>query len=103
MKFPLVLIIATVLSTAAGVPGQATSPAAPDGQLDADVCIVGGTPGGVACAVRAAREGMSVLLVNRHDHLGGLLTSGISVWDSQFEGKRSPVYDEVCAGRPWTR
>ncbi len=64
-------------------------------KLEVDLCIYGGTPGGVACAVRAAREGLSVLLVNRHDHLGGLLTSGIGVWDSQFEGKRSPIYDEV--------
>jgi hypothetical protein len=62
-----------------------------------NLVINGGTPGGVACAVRAAREGLSVLLVNRHAHLGGLLSSGIGVWDSQFEGKRSPIYDEVRA------
>ena len=36
-----------------------------------------------------------MLLVNRHDHLGGILTSGLGVWDTQWEGKRSPIYDEV--------
>ncbi len=65
--------------------------------IEADLCIYGGTPGGVACAVRAAREGLSVLLVNRHDHLGGILSSGLGVWDTQWEGKRSPIYDEVRA------
>jgi hypothetical protein len=57
--------------------------------------VIGGTPGGIACAMRAAREGLSVLLVNRHDHLGGILTSGLGVWDSQYEGKRAPIYDQV--------
>ncbi|HSI65580.1 MAG TPA: FAD-dependent oxidoreductase [Candidatus Saccharimonadia bacterium] len=65
--------------------------------IEADLCIVGGTPAGVACAVRAAREGLRVFLVNRHEHLGGLLTSGIGVWDTQYEGRRSPIYDEVRA------
>ncbi|MGC3970923.1 MAG: FAD-dependent oxidoreductase [Pirellulales bacterium] len=60
-----------------------------------DLVVVGGTPGGVACAVRTAREGLAVLLVNRHRHLGGILTSGLGVWDTQFEGRRSPIYDEV--------
>ena len=41
-----------------------------------DLIVVGGTPGGIACAVRAAREGLSVLLVNRHAHLGGMLSAG---------------------------
>ncbi len=62
-----------------------------------DLVVVGGTPGGIACAVRAAREGLSVLLVNRHDHLGGILSSGLGVWDTQWEGKRSPIYDETRA------
>ncbi len=62
-----------------------------------DLVVIGGTPGGIACAVRAAREGLSVLLVNRHDHLGGIMSSGLGVWDSQWEGKRSPIYDETRA------
>ncbi len=62
-----------------------------------DLVVIGGTPGGIACAVRAAREGLSVLLVNRHEHLGGIMSSGLGVWDTQWEGKRSPIYDETRA------
>ncbi len=63
--------------------------------LKADLCIYGGTPGGIAMAVRAAREGLDVVLVNRHGHLGGILASGLGVWDTLYEGKRAPIYDET--------
>ena len=71
-----------------------TLPCSADGQTY-DLVVVGGTPCGIACAVRAAREGLRVLLVNRHEHLGGIVTSGLGVWDTEFEGHRSPIYDEV--------
>ena len=60
-----------------------------------DLCIYGGTPGGIAMAVRAAREGLNVVLVNHNDHLGGILSSGLGVWDTLWEGKRAPIYDEA--------
>jgi len=60
-----------------------------------DLCVYSATPGGIAMAVTAAREGLTVVLVNPHDHLGGILSSGLGVWDTLWEGKRSPVYDEV--------
>ncbi|SKB00441.1 FAD dependent oxidoreductase [Prosthecobacter debontii] len=60
-----------------------------------DLVVVEATPGGIATAVRAAREGLSVLLLNRTQHLGGILANGLGVWDTQYEGKRSPIYDEV--------
>lgn len=63
--------------------------------LEADICIYGATPAGIACAVRAAREGLQVLLVNRTEHIGGMLSGGLGVWDTVWEGKRSPVYDEL--------
>lgn len=62
---------------------------------DYDLVVVEATPGGIAMAVRAAREGMRVLLVNRTAHLGGILSNGLGVWDTLHEGKRSPLYDEV--------
>ncbi|MDP1591898.1 MAG: FAD-dependent oxidoreductase, partial [Prosthecobacter sp.] len=46
-------------------------------------------------AVRAAREGLSVVLVNHNGHLGGILSNGLGVWDTLWEGKRSPIYDEA--------
>ena len=60
-----------------------------------DLVVVEATPGGIAMAVRAAREGLNVLLVNHNDHLGGILSSGLGVWDTLYEGKRAPIYDEV--------
>lgn len=63
-----------------------------------DLVVIGGTPGGVACAVRAAREGFRVTLVNRHAHLGGMLSSGLCCWDTLYDGKRSPIFDEVRQG-----
>ncbi|MCD6050270.1 MAG: FAD-dependent oxidoreductase [Verrucomicrobia bacterium] len=68
---------------------------AADSRGDYDLVVVEGTPGGITMAVRAAREGLNVLLVNRNEHLGGILSSGLGVWDTQYEGKRSPLYDEV--------
>ena len=62
-----------------------------------DLVTVGATPGGVAMAVRAAREGLDVLLVTHSQHLGGMLAEGLSVWDTQYEGRRAPIYDELRA------
>lgn len=71
------------------------SVAAGDEPAQVDLVVVEATPAGVAMAVRAAREGLRVLLVNHTAHLGGILSSGLGVWDSQYEGRRSPIYDEV--------
>ncbi len=63
-----------------------------------DLVVIGGTPGGIACAVRAAREGLSVLLVNPTRHLGGFLTSGAGGWEAPYDGLRSPLYGEMLTG-----
>ena len=63
-----------------------------------DLVIIGGTPGGIACAVRAARDGLKVLLVNHTQHLGGMLANGLGVWDTMYDGRRSPIYDELRQG-----
>jgi len=46
-----------------------------------DVVVYGGTPGGIAAAVAAAREGRTVALVEYHDHVGGMATSGLGKSD----------------------
>ena len=61
-----------------------------------DLVVIGSSPCGVACAVRAAREGLSVLLVSEGRHIGGMLASGIGVMDTQYDGRRAPLYDEIC-------
>jgi hypothetical protein len=63
-----------------------------------DLVVIGGTPGGIACAVRAAREGLSVLLVNHTQHLGGFVTSGAGGWEAPYDGLRSPIYGEMLTG-----
>lgn len=45
-----------------------------------DVLVVGGGPAGTAAAIAAAREGASVTLLERYNHLGGLSTGGLVIW-----------------------
>lgn len=47
-----------------------------------DVVIYGGTSGGVAAAIQAARMGKSVVLIEPKQHLGGLTVSGLGSTDS---------------------
>ncbi|MGE3313844.1 MAG: FAD-dependent oxidoreductase [Planctomycetaceae bacterium] len=46
-----------------------------------DVVVIGGTPGGIAAAIAAARMGRSVALVEYHKHFGGMSTSGLGKSD----------------------
>ena len=71
-------------ASAAGVASM--TGCAPLGAADApgfDVVVYGGTPGGVAAAVAAARMGASVLLVEQTGHVGGLNTSGINTAETE--------------------
>jgi len=45
-----------------------------------DVLVVGGGPAGTTAAIAAARLGARVMLMERHNHLGGLSTGGLVVW-----------------------
>ncbi len=60
-----------------------------------DLVVYNGSPAGIACAVRAAREGLSVLLANHTPIFGGMISNGLCCWDTLYEGKRSPIYDEL--------
>lgn len=56
---------------------------------EADVCVVGGSCTGVFAAVRAARLGMRVVLVEKQNSFGGVATQGIvnhwhSLLDTEF-------------------
>ena len=62
-----------------------------------DLCVYGATPAGIACAVRAAREGLTVALVHHHAHVGGMWTNGLGVLDTVYDGSRAPLYDEIVA------
>ena len=58
------------------------TPAAKDVQtVEADVCVYGGTPGGVTAAVQAARMGKKAVLVVFRRHVGGMTSGGLSASD----------------------
>ncbi len=74
MKRPTFLtLLACSLSAWAQSPPEAIS--------EADVCVYGGTSGGVAAAVQAARMGKKVLLLEPGRHLGGMTSGGLSAVD----------------------
>ncbi|MBQ8311427.1 MAG: FAD-dependent oxidoreductase [Clostridia bacterium] len=52
-----------------------------------DIIVVGGGIGGVCAAVAAARQGASVLLIEKSINLGGLATRGLISW-----------YEPLCDG-----
>ena len=68
---------------------------ATDSSQHCDLVVYGATPGGIACAIRAAREGLNVELVSHSEHLGGMLTNGLSTMDTLYNGSRAPIYDEL--------
>jgi hypothetical protein len=49
--------------------------------VNSDICVYGGTSGGVAAAVAGARLGKSVALVCQNNHVGGMTSSGLGVTD----------------------
>ncbi len=55
---------------------------------DSDVVVYGATPGGIAAAVAAARLGRSVALCALEDHIGGIVSNGLTNADI---GKRQAV------------
>ena len=59
-----------------------------------DVVIVGGTPGGVTAAIGAARLGSSVLLLERTQHVGGLVANGLGATDIATRGATGGLFLE---------
>ena len=64
----------------------------------AEICVIGGGPGGLAAAVTAARQGRDVLLVERYGAMGGMALYGeVSPFMfSHLDGEAldRPVYGE---------
>ena len=60
-----------------------------------DLVVIGGTAGGVACAVRSARDGCTVLLVQHNRHIGGMMSNGLMQWDALYGGHRAPLFTEL--------
>lgn len=49
--------------------------------MDADICVYGGTAGGVVAGVQAARMGKRVIIAEFGNHLGGLTSGGLGATD----------------------
>jgi hypothetical protein len=60
--------------------------------------VIGGMPGGSACAGRAAGEGLRVLPGNHTRHRGGFITCGAGGWEATCDGHRLPLDDEMMTG-----
>jgi len=64
----------------------------PGGQVpvagSADLVVVGGGPAGISAAVAGARQGLSVILLERYPYLGGLASGGMVL-----------VLDDMCNGQ----
>ncbi len=55
--------------------------ATPKRANNADFIVYGGTASGVMAAYTAAREGLSVILLEPRQHVGGMVTGGLSATD----------------------
>src|SRR5580700_8288701 len=54
--------------------------------IQSDICIYGGTAGGVAAAVETARSGKSAVIAEFGSHLGGMSSGGLSQTDIGNKG-----------------
>ncbi|MEE1357076.1 MAG: FAD-dependent oxidoreductase, partial [Clostridia bacterium] len=62
-----------------------------------DVAVVGGGVAGVAAALAAAREGASVVLLEKLAALGGLGTVGLINWyEPLCDGKGRKIIGGIC-------
>jgi hypothetical protein len=91
---PIVLVLAVLSSApflwaANDSPGlhyyYPVPPAKEPQVVEADVCVYGGTPGGVTAAVQAARMGKKTVLVVFGRHVGGMTSGGLTATDTGNE------------------
>jgi hypothetical protein len=71
---PFLPVVSVLLGALCGEPAGAAS-------IEADLCVYGGTSGGVVAAVQAARMGKTVILLEPGRHLGGMTSGGLSAVD----------------------
>jgi hypothetical protein len=62
-----------------------------------DLAILGGTASGVAAAIVGARAGLRVVLVERTDRLGGMISNGVCKTDIGMREASSGLFEEFRA------
>lgn len=62
-----------------------------------DVVVFEATPGGIAAAIAAARQGDTVALIESQNHIGGMMASGLSKSDIETNTAISGIFDEFIA------
>jgi len=67
---------------------------------DCDLCVIGGSCTGVFAAVRAARLGLRVVIIEKSNAFGGVATNGlVSIWHSQMDTAfRQQIIGGLTAG-----
>ncbi len=80
MRKPIIITAMLALATAGAV-AQTTTGTETGSTKQYDVIVYGGTGGGVAAAIAAAREGSSVALLEPTKHIGGMVTGGLGRTD----------------------
>jgi hypothetical protein len=67
-----------------------------------DLIVYGATSGGIISAVQAVKEGLSVLVLEPSEHIGGMTTGGLSWVDGgeleTIGGLSKAFFEEVCVG-----
>ena len=66
----------------------------PSSVYQADVVVVSATPAGICAAIAAAREGHSVVLLERTGHIGGLVANGLGATDIATRGATGGLFAE---------
>ncbi|MGQ9738645.1 MAG: FAD-dependent oxidoreductase [Armatimonadota bacterium] len=56
--------------------------------------VVGGTASGVGAAVTAAREGVTVALIEQTNRLGGMISNGVSLTDMRSAARSNGLFEE---------
>src|SRR6056297_2813655 len=59
-----------------------------------NIMVVGGTPAGIMAAIAAGRMGSKVILVEYHNHIGGMSTSGLGKSDVENKETISGLFKE---------
>ncbi len=74
-------ILIAIITAACGFVFTFQALEAKDADHSVDICVYGGTSGGVVAAVKAARLGKQAILIEPGQHLGGMSSGGLSYSD----------------------